>query len=150
MITDTWEIIDMMVERFQAKAGPLGIQYVGSYNERIIPKYPAILVVPGGKTKTLHGTHTFNVGFTVYLYIYHANFTLTKRERSKADLQLVSRVETELEVDMGWSDNGSGRRIIQGWVEEEEPGVLQPRATKGDAVICTRLTWRCISQRRFS
>jgi hypothetical protein len=151
LITDTWLLVDMVAERFAARSGPLGISYVGTYNEKIIPKYPAVIIVPGGKSKTLHATHTFQTVSTLFLYIYHANLTLTKRERSKADLQLVALVEAELESDMGWQENGNGtRRIIQGWVEEEEPGVLQPRASKGDAVICTRLTWRCISQRRFT
>jgi hypothetical protein len=149
MITTTWELIDMVVARLEAQSGPLGIKFVGAYEEKLIPRFPAVVVVPGGQAKTFHGTHTFQINATLYFYIYHANLTLTKRERSKADLQLVSKLETELDSDMGWTDETGSRRVIQGWVEQEEPGILQPRASKGDAVICTRLTWRAISQRRF-
>ena len=149
MIDTTWELVDMVANRLESKSGPLGLKFIGRYSEKVIPRYPAAVIVPGGKAKTLHATRTFEINSTLYIYVYHANLTLTKRERSKEDLRLVSAVEQELDTDMSWTNETGGKSIIQGWVEQEEPGILQPRASKGDAVICTRLTWRAISQRRF-
>jgi hypothetical protein len=149
MITDTWVVVDMIADRLNAQSGPLGLKFVGSYNEKIIPKYPAVIVVPGPRAKSLHGTHTFQVALEIALYIYHANLNLTKRERSKADLQLVTRLEEELESDFRWVDENGSARVIHGYVSSEEPGMLQPSANKSTVVICTRLTWRAISQRRF-
>jgi len=91
MITQTWQMIDLIADRLEAQSGPLGIKYVGKYDEGIIPEYPAVVVLPGPRAKTLHATRTFQVAFEIEMYVYHANLTLTKRERSKADLQLVSR-----------------------------------------------------------
>lgn len=149
MITDTWELIDMIVARLEAKSGPLGIKYVGAYGENILPSYPAVVVLPGPRAKELHGLHTYQIAFQTEFYIYHANMTLTKRERSKEDLLLVSKIEAELETDLRWADSTGASQVIHGYVSHEEPGVLQPRASKSNVVICTRLTWRALSQRRF-
>jgi hypothetical protein len=149
MITTTWQAVDMLADRLAAQSGPLGLKFVGKYDERLIPKYPAVVVLPGPRAKTLHGTRTFQVAFQLELYIYHANLSLTKRERSKADLQLVDRIEQELETDYRWADETGDSSVIHGYVSSENPGVLQPRAGKSTSVICTRLTWNAISQRRF-
>jgi hypothetical protein len=149
MISSTWQIVDMIVARLEAQSGPLGLKYVGAYDEKLIPKYPAVVVLPGPRAKQLHGTHTFQTAFQVELYIYHANLTLNKRERSKADLQLVERIETELDSDFRWIDEDGGASLIHGYVTNENPGILQPRVGKTGSVICTRLTWNAISQRRF-
>lgn len=149
MITTSWEIIDMMAERLEARSGPLGLKYVGAYDEQIVPQYPAVVIVPGPRAKDLHGLKTYEVVFQLYLYIYHANMNLTKRERSKADLQLVSNIEAELETDLRWSDSTGASQIVHGFVTHEEPGAMQPKANKSTVVICTRLTWRALSQRRL-
>jgi hypothetical protein len=149
MLTDTWEIVDMMIERLEAKSGPLGIKFVGGYDEKIVPQYPAVVVMPGGKAKNLHATQTFQVNSTLHLYVYHANLTLKKRERSKADLQLVARIEAELETDYRWMTETGEPRVIFAYVSQEEPGILQPRLNKSDSVISTRMTWIATSQRRF-
>jgi hypothetical protein len=149
MVSDTWELVDMVADRLYAQSGPLGLKFVGSYSEKLIPKYPAIIVVPGPRAKNLHGTHTFQIALELHLYIYHANLNATQRERSKADLQLVAGVEAELESDFRWVDDEGSARVIHGYVASEEPGLLQPSVNKSTVVICTRLTWRAISQRRF-
>jgi hypothetical protein len=149
MVTDTWQLVDMVGDRLEAQSGPLGLKFVGKYSEKLIPKYPAVIVVPGPRAKNLHGTHTFQVALELHLYVYHANLNATKRERSKEDLQLVARLEEELESDFRWEDETGGARVIHGFVASEEPGLLQPSVNKSSVVICTRLTWRAISQRRF-
>jgi len=149
MVTDTWELVDMIADRLEAQSGPLGLKFVGKYAEKIIPEYPAVVIVPGSRAKDLHGLHTFQVALQVSLYVYHANLNQSKRDRSKADLQLVAKLEQELESDFRWVDENGSARVVHGFVASEEPGLLQPHATKSTVVICTRLTWRAISQRRF-
>jgi len=139
----------MVVDRLDAQSGPLGLKFVGKYDEQLIPEYPAVVVMPGPRRKNLHATRTFEVLFELSLFIYHANLNLSKRERSKADLQLVARIEQELDSDMRWPTPTGESQIINGYVANEEPGILQPRANKSTMVICTRLTWRAMCQRRF-
>lgn len=149
LLTNTWEIIDMVVGKLESRSGPLGIQYVGKYDEKRIIQYPAVVVVPGTRDKEVHATNTFQVGIELGLYVYHADLTLTKRERSKADLQLVSDIEAELELDYRWLDEDGAPRLIFSYISNEEPGVLQTRNRKSAVVIGTKMTWRALSQRRF-
>lgn len=152
LISTIEEAIDMVSEKLTANAGMLGLAYVGAYDEVRIPKYPAVVIVPGDKEKVLHGENTFNILLVLELYIYHANLTMTKRERSKADLKMVTEIENLLEEDYGWQEDSadtSTKRLIFGYVSNIEPGNLQPRSRKSSLVIGTRMVWRGISQRRL-
>lgn len=142
----------MIVERLTEKSGKLGIAFVGAYDEKRVPQYPAVVVVPGDKEKVLHGENTFNVLLVVQLYVYHANLTLSKRERSREDLLLVSGIEAELEDDYGWQVDPldtDTKRLIFGYVSSVEPGNIQPRSNKSSIIIGTRMVWRGLSQRRL-
>lgn len=152
LIHKTFEAIDMIADKLNQNAGELGIAYVGKYDEKRIPKYPAVVIVPGPREKSIHGTQTFEILLTAELYVYHANLTLSKRERSKEDLKLVADLEAILESDYLWktdpNDPQSGR-LIFGYISGERPGALQPSASKSTIVIGTRMSWRGLSQRRF-
>lgn len=143
-----------MVHTFlEERKGPLGIAYVGAYDEKRIPEYPAVVVVPNGRGKEIHATNTFQIFIVLHLYVYHGNLTLTKRERSKQDLLLVSSIEAELEKDYEWRTDPNdplSKRVIFAYISEEEPGALQPRTSKSQLIIGTRLTWRALVQRRFN
>lgn len=146
------QAIDMVVEKLEEKAGELGIAYVGAYDEVRIPKYPAVVIIPGDREKTLHGENTFGILLVLELYVYHANLTLSKRERSKADLKLVDDIEAVLEEDYGWQTeplDTNTKRLIFGYISHVEPGNLQPRNRKSNLVIGTRMIWRGLSQRRL-
>lgn len=152
LISEIHEAMDMLTERLTQKSGELGIAFVGSYDEKRVPTYPAVVIVPGDKEKVLHGENTFNVLLVAQLYVYHANLTLSKRERSREDLLLVSAIETELEKDYGWQSDPldtDTKRIIFGYIASVEPGNIQPRASKSNIVIGTRMVWRGLSQRRL-
>lgn len=152
LITEISEAIDMIVERLTEKSGALGIAFVGAYDEKRVPKYPAVVIVPGEREKVLHGENTFNILLIVEMYIYHANLTLNKRERSREDLKLVTDIERELESDYGWQTDPldtDTKRIIFGYISNQEPGNLQPRGNKSSAIIGTRMIWRGLSQRRL-
>lgn len=147
-----WEIVDMVADFLEDRSGPLGLAFVGKYGEERIPTYPAVVIVPGPKSKELHATQTFQVLVQLHLYVYHADLTLTKRERSKQDLVLVANIEAELERDYGWQtdpDDTDTKRIVFGYVSDTEPGAVQPRTNKSNMVISTRMTWRAMTQRRF-
>lgn len=153
LISEITECMDMVVERLTEKAGILGLGFIGAYDERRIPTYPAVVIVPGPREKVLHGENTFNVLFVLDLFVYHANMTQTKRERSKADLELVTAIERELESDYGWQSDPldtDTKRIIFGYVAIQEPGSLQPRSNKSQRIIGTRMVWRGLSQRRLA
>lgn len=152
MLSTTWEIIDMVADRLEEKSGPLGLAFVGKYDEKRIPKYPAAVIIPSGRDKELHATNTFQLIIILDIYVYHSDLTLTKRERSKADLRLVADIEDELENDYEWRSSPADpntKRLIFAYISREEPGVLQPRANKTNMVIGTRMTWRALTQRRF-
>lgn len=153
LISEISEAMDMIVERLTQKSGVLGLEFVGAYDEKRVPKYPAVVVVPGDREKVIHGENTFNILLVVELYVYHANLTINKRERSKADLQLVTDIERELESDYGWQTNPNDtdtKRLIFGYVALHEPGNLQPRSSKSNLIIGTRMVWRGLSQRRLA
>lgn len=153
LISEIHQAMDMVVERLTRKSGLLGIEFVGAYDEKRIPKYPAVVVVPGDKEKVLHAEQTFNVLLMLQLYVYHANLTQNKRERSREDLLLVSAIEEELEADYGWQVDPldtDTKRIIFGYISSVEPGNIQPRGNKSSMIIGTRMVWRGLSQRRLT
>ena len=144
--------VDMVRDRLVQEQGEIGLQFVGAYNEKRIPKYPAAVIIPGPLDKEIHSTHTFEIAIALDVYIYHANLTLTKRERSREELLLVDKTEEVLESDYTWlsdPNDVSTARVIFGYVSEVRPLTIQPQANKSDMVIGTRLSWRGLSQRRF-
>lgn len=152
LISEVHQAMDMIVDRLTEKSGLLGIEFVGAYDEKRIPKYPAVVLVPGDKEKTPHAMSTFGVLLQVQLYVYHADLTLSKRERSREDLLMVSAIEAELETDYGWQIDPfdpETKRVIFGYIASVEPGNIQPRGNKSNLVIGTRMVWRGLSQRRL-
>src|SRR5881275_187109 len=135
----------MITNKIELNAERLGFQFVGKNDEKLIPRYPAIIVSPGPKSKEVHATHTFNVEHRVFLWIYHAKMTETYRERSDNDIALAEAVEALLEENLEWDD-----QIIFGFVENSQPGILQPRSERSDIVVGTRLSWFGLTQKRFA
>jgi len=151
LISDTGDIMDMVVEFLEGR-GDLGLNFVGAYDEKRIPSYPAVVVVPGARGKEIHSTSDFQVSQELFIYVYHADLTLTKRERSRADMKLVANIEEALEEDSGWRIDpldANTRQLIFSYISETEAGLLQPRANKSNIVICTKMTWRGLTQRRL-
>lgn len=120
------------------------IKYIATYDEKLIPKYPALHIQAASFDKTLHSTNTFLIGMRAAIHVLHADMNQDRQTRNYVDLKLASAVVDFLETDMTL-----GQHLIQGWVESEVPGVLPPRVTKGEAIISTRLNWMGIVQRRF-
>jgi hypothetical protein len=138
------EMVDHFFNDIQQNAEVLGLAFVGTYDEKLIPAYPAVVISAGPVEKELHGTATYLVKLRTFFYVMHAQLTLDHRMRNQEDLELATRISEFIERDMTL-----GGKVIHHWVESEVPGVLSPRTTKGDAVVGTRLHNSALSGRRF-
>lgn len=144
LITRPEEAVEMLSELIVNDGGSLGIEFIGKYDERLLPRYPAVNVSTAPLTREVHATHTFNVTLRVVLWVYHAKLTLTHKERSEEDLLLVTQLK-----DLLHTDHTFNNRVIFGYVDSETPGVIGPRAGGGDSVVGTRMSWEAVTQERF-
>jgi hypothetical protein len=138
------EVVEYLSAKFTTEATPLGLQYIGKYDEKMIPKYPAVVVSAGGVTKVIGGTHKYTLEIRTFVWVYHGKATLTYTERSLADLQLATAIVASVEADMTLGGN-----VVHGYFVDETPGVLQPRATKSDLIVGTRLAHWVMTQKMF-
>ena len=144
LITRPEEAVEMLSELIEDNADRLGIEFVGKYDERLLPRYPAVVLSSAPLTKEVHATHTFNVTLRVTIWVYHAKITVTHKERSEEDLLLVTALTSLLEDDPTY-----GNRVVFGFVDNEVPGVVAPRAGRGDPIVGTRMSWEAITQQRW-
>jgi hypothetical protein len=144
LLTRPEEAVDLLKEVIDDNAGLLGIEFVATHEERLIPRYPAVVISAGVVTKEVHATHTFNVTLRCIIWVYHANLTETHRERNQHDLELATALIALLEDDKTF-----GNRLIFSFVESETPGVLAARFGRSDAIVGTRLAWESITQQRW-
>lgn len=144
MFTRPEEVVEYLSGRLATKQSEYGVLYIGKYDEKKIPGYPAVVVSAGPLAKAIHGTRTFQIELRAFLWVYHGKATLTYAERSLADLALATQVVDFVEADMTLGGNA-----IHSYVESETPGVLQPRSAKSDLIVGTRLVHWTLSQKRF-
>lgn len=125
--------------------GTVGINYVGYGDERLLGKYPSLVVTPDPLTREVSGTHTFRIGINVSIWVYHANLAVGHKIRTMEDIRLAEEVTKLLHRDYTMGGN-----VVFGFVDGEQPGVIS-RVVGGRAqsVVGTRLTWSAISQQRF-
>ncbi len=138
-------ITNAIYDKIDDNKGPLGLKFVGKYDEKRLPRYPSVVVSAGGQGKSLHGMSTFNIDFSVILWVYHGDMTVPHAVRSEEDLRLVERIEELIEGD--YTLDGL---VIFGFITDQQPGVVQPNAPKGDVIAGTRMEWSALSQRRIS
>jgi hypothetical protein len=144
LINQPQEAVDMLYEVIRENAGMLGMEYVGQYDENLLPRYPNVVISPGVKTKEVHATHTFAITLRCILWVYHAKLTETHTERNKEDLEFATAIETLIEEDKTFDG-----RVIFSFVESSTPGILAARTGKGEAIVGTRLAWECVTQQRW-
>lgn len=137
------EVADYIRDKLDVAKASLGIEYVGYGDEQALPKYPAIVILPGLTQREFRATRQFENTFNIEIYIYHARLLVGRSTRTKEDLELVRRV-----TDLLHSDKTLGGQIIFGYIDSENPGVLA--STKGDAIVGTRITWRGMAIENFS
>lgn len=140
-------ITNAVYDKLFDEAGPLGLNFVGKYDEKRIPKYPSVVVSPGGRSKTLHamgaGSPTFNIEMTVALWVYHGDMTVSHATRNEEDLRLVEKIEELFEEDYTL-----GGLVIFGFIAMQEPGIVQPNTRKSELIAGTRMDWVALSQKR--
>lgn len=128
----------------------LGFQDVVKYDEPLVNGYPAVQIMGGGFTKEIHGTHTWLITIMADIYIMHAKLTDERQTRNYNDLVLATDLIALVEGDPNLLGGSSGnRKVIQGWVESERPGVMPPRSANKPAVVSTQLSWRAINETRY-
>lgn len=143
-ISTSREARDLCYNALNTSKGDIGIGYVGTDDEQVLPKYPAVVCSAGPRNKTLHATHTWQVELRTIIWVYHANLGVDHRTRSNEDLMLVEAIESLLELDLSFGDT-----VINGYIENEQPGVFQPQSQKGKLVVGTRMTHYVLTQARF-
>lgn len=128
------EVLNHFYNLFLAQKGMLGLAYIATQDEDIIPEYPALAITVGSLTREDHGTQRFLVTFNASFWIYHANLDATHRQRTLEDMELTTRVVRFLHLPNNRRLDG---RLItgSGRVTEEVPGIL------GGKVVATRLAW---------
>jgi hypothetical protein len=140
MFTEPDEALDYIYNLLNDNKGPLGLGYVGYADERLLPKYPAVVVslnVP--VDRTLGPTGTFNLGWAVQLVVYHAKLTRGHRTRTREDMQLAAAIRKKLHEDYK-----AGGGVIFGYVRSERPGIIAD--DRGTANVATSLIWTADSR----
>jgi len=136
------EVTDIIVEKLQEVKGELGLQFVGSYDEKRLPQYPAVVVVPGPRTKALPGVSYFAIDFLVDIYVYHGDMTIPHAMRNREDLLLVDKIEALLE-----SDYTFGNQVVFGFITEHAPGRFHGGSQNQDIIAGTLMRWVGTSRR---
>lgn len=141
-----WIITNAIYDLIKDNEGPLGLNYVGKYDEKRLPRYPSVVVSPGDRTKILGNITsppTFNVELSVALWVYHGDMTVPHSTRNEEDLKLVDKIEEVLE-----EDHTLGGLVIFGYIITQVPGIVQPAASKSEIIAGTRMDWVALSKKR--
>lgn len=129
------QVLDHLHDELEEYKGDLGLRYVAYGDERLLPEYPAMTLMAAPVGRDLHTTGGYYlVTFLMEMFIYHADLTVNRKQRTKEDLELVTNV-----VNFLHQRPTLGGHIIFGFVTAESPGLIQ--RGKGSAVIGSRLTW---------
>src|SRR5689334_16932403 len=89
------DLVDKIADLLENSTIPFS--FVSRHDESLTPKYPCVQVQAAGLDRTLHGTHTFGVGLRSYIYIMHADLNVSRRARTRGDLELATQVVNLLE-----------------------------------------------------
>jgi hypothetical protein len=151
------QILVRLKELFEMASGLLGLRYIATQEEGLIPEYPAIQIASEPLIREIHGTYTFENTFVFVLWVYHANLEAGHARRTIEDMQLASSIveflhrpdvrvlrdEARATGPFAVGDD----RLIHSYVSLETPGMVLPE--NGPGVIATRLLWIGMGQERF-
>lgn len=146
MAQDFYDILqpfDYIVAKLDDNKATLGLRYIAQHDEELIPEYPAVLVQADDTQRQLHATQMFMVLWDIDLWVFHAEMSIDRAERSKRDIELATSIRKLLH-----SDSTLGGHIIHGFVRNELPGMMANRA-QNTAVVTTRMTWQGQNRVRF-
>ncbi len=128
------ELIDLVKDYLESHNHELGFKYISFGDGQLVPRYPACLIVHDGVARDLHGTHYFLTGLSIQIVIMHADLSLNRQERTKADLELATAV-VQLIHNKGLTL--ADPRIHKAYVYTEEPVTI---STDNVTAIGTGLT----------
>lgn len=139
------ELLKRFVELFKSNQGLLGIAYVATQEENLIPEYPALQVSMGDVLREDHGTQRFLLTFEASFWVYHANFESTRATRNIEDMELATGIVRFLHLPDNRALREGGisgeNRLIggSGRIVREIPGVVFRDV--GTRIVTTRLLW---------
>lgn len=128
------ELIELIKTLLEQNNHTLGFKYISFGDGQLLPRYPAALVVHDGVARDLHGTHYFLTELSVNIVLMHADMSLNRMERTKADLELATAV---VGLIHGKGLTLMDPRIHKAFVFTEEPATI---STENIAAIGTSLT----------
>jgi hypothetical protein len=153
------EILERLTDFFKTNSGLLGLKYVATQEESLIPEYPCIQIASEPLLREVHGTYTFEHTFAFVLWVYHANLEVAFARRTIEDMQLATRIVQTLhrpdvrvlrESAKATGDFDAGEdKLIFSYVSLETPGTIEPRTGGGSVIVTTRLLWLAEAQERF-
>lgn len=144
------ELLKRFVELLKANQGLLGIAYVATQEESLLPEYPALQVSMGDVLREDHGTQRFLVTFEASFWVYHANYESTRAVRNIEDMELATKVVRFLHEPDNRALREGGiageNKLIggSGRIVREIPGFVFREA--GSRIVTTRLLWAGQSQ----
>ena len=116
----------------------LGLRYIAENDEALIPEYPAMLLQTDRTERELHATQQYLVRFHLDLWVFHADLTQSAATRSRADIELATRIRKLLHANRTLGDH-----IIFGFVDGEFPGrTYRMIDAARTGILTTRLTWQ--------
>lgn len=126
------------LESIKAQLTPTGgdpVQDIWPAEQKLVPRYPAIMVAPGPLSRMLVATGMqVELTLRVMIYVMHAKLTKTRTQRTQEDIKMSREVVKKLHENRTLSGN-----VVVGLVTGEDPGSLA--GPQGLAVVGTRLTW---------
>jgi len=137
------ELVEFLADAIEKSNLPF--ESILKYDQDLVTEYPVVQIVPGAFDKQIGGTHTFELIIRADMYVMHGNMTESYVTRSLNDMLLATSVVQFLEGPNLSLDG----RLVQGYVDNERPGVMPPRVSKGSAIVVTRLGYRAESRARF-
>jgi len=146
MAQDYYDILqpfDYIVRLLDDNKATLGLRYIAQNDEELIPEYPAALVQCDNTERILHATQQYYVGWSIDLWIFHAEMSISQAERSRKDIELATAIRKLLHTKSTMDGH-----IIFGFVTNEMPGMLANRATN-TAIVTTRIIWQGQNRVRF-
>jgi|SRR3989304_7313350 len=134
--TEIEEVLDFVHNVLDTNKVALGLGYVAYGTEELLPQYPAAVVTPGPQQTSLHATRQFRNDFVLEIWVLHAKLSISRRERTKEDLELVTAIKNKLHEDKTLSGN-----VVFGQVTARTPSVIYVREGS-DPVVTTRMAWQ--------
>jgi hypothetical protein len=131
---DNLDVIEYLHDKFEDNKTALGLGYVGYADEKLLPRYPAIVLASGQVDREVALSQKFLTVITLEIYVLHAALNASHKARTQQDLLLVRAITDLLHLDMTLDGN-----IVHGFVAEESPGEIV--GEKGAIVVGTRMLW---------